>query len=88
MRGQHLLLRNLVLVSKSNHHAHAELAIPPPVPFVLFPIPSFLLQGIMYMGLCPGGAEGTALAAIQTFASLAVMTSTNIGECLGEEDGQ
>jgi hypothetical protein len=42
----------------------------------------------MYMGLCPGGAEGTALAAIQTFASLAVMTSTNIGECLGEEDGQ
>ncbi|GAB5036228.1 folate biopterin transporter [Nannochloropsis oceanica] len=34
---------------------------------------------IMYMGLCPGGAEGTALAAIQTFASLAVMMSSNIG---------
>jgi hypothetical protein len=34
---------------------------------------------IMYLGLCPGGAEGTALAALQTVQSLAVMTSTNIG---------
>ena len=57
-------------------------SLPPSLP------PSFPPSGIMYMGLCPGGAEGTALAAIQTFASLAVMTSSNIGREGGREGGR
>lgn len=34
---------------------------------------------IMYLGFCPPGAEGTTMATLQTFTSLAVMCSNNLG---------
>jgi len=33
---------------------------------------------ILYLGFCPKGAEGTTLATLQTFTSLAVMMSNNL----------
>jgi len=33
---------------------------------------------ILYLGFCPKGAEGTTLATLQTFTSLAVIMSNNV----------